>query len=137
MTKESPQQKGNRLQMKVTNVFHRNWEAIESGEYKVLCNQGGSRCFAGHQKVITRRGSIPIKDVTVGDYVLSKNGRWERVLNIFKMKNKKRAIRIKLKSGKTIEATEDHKVWFEGGWYSLKHVIECWSERNMETNTKF
>lgn len=58
------------------------------------------------------------------------------MLNVFKMRNNKPCIRIKLRNGETIEATQDHKIWFRGGWQSLKYIVNYWNDtRNMEANS--
>jgi intein/homing endonuclease len=50
---------------------------------------------------------LPIKDIKIGDYVLSSNGNYNRVLNIFPI-TKKKMFRIRTKSGKEIISSEDH-----------------------------
>lgn len=125
------------MEIPATIVLQRILEAEK--DYKIIVNQGGSRCFSATQKVITRSGSKPISKININDYVLS-HGRHEefkRVKKTFKLKNTKPCLRIRLRNGEVIEATEDHKVWFQGGWHSLKYVIDCWNDRNMENNSKF
>lgn len=41
--------------------------------------QGGHGCFSGNTRVITQRGSIPISQVRVGDFVLTAKGTWRPV----------------------------------------------------------
>lgn len=39
-------------------------------------------CFASNELVLTTRGHVEIKNVRVGDMVLTHKGRWRKVLNI-------------------------------------------------------
>jgi len=41
-------------------------------------------CVNEHTLILTKRGYIPIKDITYDDYVLTHNNIWERVINIIK-----------------------------------------------------
>jgi hypothetical protein len=123
------------LQLKQTNVFQRTVERDSEG-YRIICHEGGSRCFDGSQKIITKNGTKKISDIKIGDYVRSGHDKkWERVIHVFKMTNHKPCYEITLKNGQKIKATQDHKVWFEGGWHSLKYVVKYWNERNMEKDT--
>lgn len=94
----------------------------------IIVNQGGTSCFAGTQCVVTTDGSKSIQSIEVGDIVKcydedKKSIEWRKVLNKFKYNNTKRTIKVTLKNGQTIVATEDHKFYYEGGWYSLKYIL--------------
>lgn len=124
------------LNFQCTDVFYANYQANE----KLIINQGGTSCFYGDQLVITKRGNIKIKDIILGDIVLSFNEKtntkeWKVVKNLFSYFNSKKTVKIKLKDGSEIIATDDHKFFHEGGWYSLKHLLSL-KYGNMETNTK-
>lgn len=124
------------LNFQCTDVFYANYKATE----KLIINQGGTSCFYGDQLVITKRGNIKIKDIILGDIVLSFNEKtntkeWKVVKNLFSYFNSKKTVKIKLKDGSEIIATDDHKFFHEGGWYSLKHLLSL-KYGNMETNTK-
>jgi len=106
------------------NLYRSNYNSTAD----IVVNQGGTSCFAGTQCVVTSEGSKPIKDIDVGDVVkcydeAKKSIEWRKVLNKFKYDNSKRTIKVTLKNGQTIIATEDHKFYFEGGWYSLKYIL--------------
>lgn len=125
------------IDFSLTDVFHENFKSTE----KILINQGGTSCFEGSQLVITKRGSIPIKDIVIGDFVLSYNeitklNEWNLVKNLFKFNNTKKTIKVKLKNGKEIIVTDDHKFFYKGSWNTLKHLLYL-KYGNMETNTKF
>lgn len=118
------------MQIKATNVFQRNWDA----KTKFIVNIGGSRCFSPNTLVITKNGNKKIKNINNNDEVLSFNEatnkkEYKKVKNVFKMENSKKTIKLTLKNGETIIATEDHKFWFKGGWHSLKNMI-LYKEKN-------
>jgi hypothetical protein len=65
-------------------------------------------CLDLNTMVVNEKNEIlPIKDIKIGDYVLSSNGNYNRVLNIFPI-TKKKMFRIRTKSGKEIISSEDH-----------------------------
>lgn len=120
----------------VTPIFYDNYTC----EKPIVVNQGGTSCFCGQQKVVTRLGSKPINKLKVGDTVKcfnekTKKQEWKKVLNTFEYKNTKRTIKVKLKNGQTIIATEDHEFYYEGGWYSLKHLLSL-LDGKMDNNTE-
>lgn len=124
------------LNFQCTDLFYANYQAKE----KLIINQGGTSCFYGDQLVLTKRGNIKIKDIILGDIVLSYNEKtntkeWKVVKNLFLYFNSKKTVKIKLKNGSEIIATDDHKFFHEGGWYSLKHLLSL-KYGNMETNPK-
>lgn len=120
--------------MNTTPVFLAN----RNSKAKVVINQGGTSCFGGSQLIITKRGSIAIKDVVIGDFVLSfneetKKQQWKEVKNLFSYQNSKKTVRLKLKNGTEIIVTEDHHFYYEGGWHSIKHILSL-RDGNMEAN---
>lgn len=102
--------------------------------------EGSSRCFEGNQKVHTLRGNVRISNIEIGDQVRTYNeetkiDEYRRVNNVMKFKNKKKSIRLTLKSGETIECTDDHEFYYKGAWVCAKQLVSLWHERNMETTT--
>jgi len=135
MIQAQPQPQKKILNVQATGVYESIVDNIDA--HKILCLEGGSRCFDGDQKVITKEGSKKISDISTGEFVLSgKSKGFKKVKRVFKMVNTKPCYEITLKNGEKIRATQDHKVWFEGGWHSLKYVVKCWNERNMENNSE-
>ena len=121
---------------KLSPVFEWNYHCKK----QIVINQGGSSCFHSKQLVITKRGSVPISDIVIGDIVKcynekTKKKEWKTVKTTFKFDNTKPTIKVKLKNGKEIIATEDHKFFYEGGWCSLKHLVSL-LDGNMETNKR-
>jgi DNA polymerase II large subunit len=131
------------MEPKITPVFRKISQAYREG-HNLIILQGGQGCFAPDQSVVTSKGNIPIRDVKCGDSVKSfnvKTGKpeFKKVKNIFKYNNSKKVIRVILKNGNTITATEDHKFYFQGGWHSLKHILSLLENTNhgkMENNTR-
>lgn len=119
---------------RVTPVF----EEIQKCTDRIIVAQGGSACFHGKQKVFTSKGEKQIKDVRPSDMVLSyciktKKQVFRLVKDVFKYQNNKKTIKVKLKNGQEIIATEDHEFYFKGGWYSLKHIVSL-LDGSMEKN---
>jgi len=90
--------------------------------------EGSSRCFSKDQKVVTKKGLKKISDIKKGDFVKSfnedkKENEYKKVLNVFKLKNKKKCFRIKLKNGKTIECTSDHKFYYKGKFIEIEKIL--------------
>jgi hypothetical protein len=113
----------------VTPVFEANLNAYKAG-YPVICNEGGSRCFADGTLVYTNDGLTNIKDIKAGDLVLTQNEGCKKVLDVYVNKNTKRCIKLKLKDGKEIIATEDHKFMFRQRWHELKNIVSLWNEND-------
>ena len=117
--------------------FKKTLKQIEAtkliANYPEVLLSGGSRCFVPTQKVITKYGSKRIESITDKDEVLSYNMEnqkyeYKKVLTAHRFVNtKKQMIKIRLKNGKTIEGTEDHQIWFQGGWHTLKYVVDCFT----------
>lgn len=112
-------------------VYNANYNSTAD----ILINQGGTSCFHPDTLIVTQNGSKPIKDISIGDVVLSFNedlkvNEWKKVVNTFKYQNTKNTIRVKLKNGKEIICTDDHKFYYKGGWISIKHLLSLKHENN-------
>lgn len=86
-----------------------------------------NRCLTKNHKVISKkRGTINILDVNVGEKILSYNPEVGKdVFNPVKdihHNGKKKVYRIKTKSGKVLECTEDHKIMTENGMKTLREI---------------
>jgi len=111
-----------------TPVYLANERAYNEG-WPTICNEGGSRCFGPDTLVHTAQGLKKIKDIEPGELVFTPNGE-KKVINVYKNDNTKRCIKIKLKNGKEIIATEDHKFMFRQRWNELKNIVSLWHEKN-------
>lgn len=102
---------------------------VNNERLKGIGLSGASRCLNGNSLVSTIEGLKHIKEIKEGDYVKSYNQltdciEYRKCIKPHKFtENKKKIIRITLKNGKTIEATEDHKFFFKGAWVELKHLV--------------
>ena len=79
----------------------------------LLSDTNGYLCIEGNQLVNTKNGLKPIKDVSVGDYVLTRNG-WRKVLHSQKTGTKK-TIKVNY-GGRSIQLTPDHQILTDYGW---------------------
>lgn len=68
----------------------------------------GSPCFTGDTLVLTKDGYKPIKDITIGDYVLEHTNSYNEVINFFNQ-GKKKIWEIKPMCSDIIKTTENHK----------------------------
>ena len=126
------------LEIKGTRVLDLNRKATT----RFVVNQGGSRCFGPEQLIRLFGKIVPISKVPPGAMVWTLNETTDRVevhkvLEVLKFENTKPTVKIKLKSGKEIICTEDHEFYFQGGWYSIKHILSLLNgKRNLETDTR-
>jgi hypothetical protein len=127
-----------KLVIRGTRVLDLNMKATT----RFVINQGGSRCFGPNQEVLLFGKSLAISKVPTGAMVWTFNEETKKrevhkVLEVLQFQNKKPTVRIKLKSGKEIICTEDHKFYYEGGWYSIKHLLSLLDGKrdNLEADT--
>lgn len=107
-----------------TDVYYWNKES----EKFITINQGGTSCHKGDTLVVTDTGNVAISEVKEGDIVKSYNEDTKtvesnKVLNIFRYSNHKKTVRIKLKNGKTLTCTDDHKFYHQGQWLPIKDIL--------------
>lgn len=115
----------------ITLAKRKNLKSLIKAKTKIIALSGGSGCFYEDQKIITIDGSKAISEIKEGQYVLSYNEakgqkEFSRVKRKFTYENKKPCIKIKLKNGHEIIGTEDHKIFYKGGWHSLKHIVSLY-----------
>ena len=74
-------------------------------------------CLPPGQPVTTARGSVPIEDVTVGDYVVTHRGRWRRVTQTFRHYYSGPIAEVALEDGRMLLSTPEHQ-WLtaRGKW---------------------
>jgi len=88
-----------------------------------------NKCLTENHKVISEeRGEINMLDVKIGEKVLGYNPETgEDEFNPIKdihHNGKKKVYRVKVKSGKILECTEDHKIMTESGMKTLREIRE-------------
>ncbi len=70
-------------------------------------------CVLPSQDIITKRGVIQIKDIQIGDYVLTHTGKWNKVTEIFTRPYKGKLCKFKLEGHSTdyLITTPEHPIW--------------------------
>lgn len=95
---------------------------------KVDLLMGGSPCFTGDTLVTTSEGYTPIKDVKVGEKVLTHRGRWREVLKIGA--SVKQTLLVKAQGIGCIETTENHP-------FFVSQKIREWDKSSRKYTTSF
>lgn len=72
----------------------------------------GFPCITGDALIRTKRGLVPLKDVKVGDYVLTHKGRFKKVLNFFNQ-GVKEIWEVTINSEITVRTTNNHKFYIK------------------------
>lgn len=67
-------------------------------------------CFTGDTLILTERGQVPIKDVLVGDRVLTHKGNWKRVLGNYD-KGEREVVSVKGQGHWGLRCTPNHHFW--------------------------
>lgn len=84
-------------------------------------------CLVGETKLETKSSKKTIFDIQVGEEVLTynettKTNEFKKVKRVF-IQGTKKTYKIKTKSGKILETTEDHLVYTEQGYKTIKECI--------------
>lgn len=98
---------------------------------QIICNEGGSRCFAPDTNVLTDSGYKKISELTENELVETPFG-LKPIIAIHKMQNIKKSVRIKMKSGKVIECTEDHLFFYQQRWIMIKDLLSLLDKKNTQ-----
>jgi intein/homing endonuclease len=125
-------QDANQLKIKATPVFYANRKAYEAG-YKVICNEGGSRCFAAGTMVHTESGLKAIERIEAGERVHTPDG-LKAVVNVYENENTGKAVRIVFKNGRELICTPNHRFKHKGQWVEISEILKT---INHEASTKF
>lgn len=121
-----------------TNVY---WK-IQDCKKRFVVSYGGAGCFDGEQKVITKDGNKPIKDIKKNDLVLTHNhvdniNEWQKVVDHIKQPKSKKIINIKLKNGTLIRVTENHEFFYGGEYIKIIDLLVSLAHDKMEKNSQF
>ena len=109
-----------------------NIAKIAKEKYNGVLTNTGRGCFTGDALVHTLTGMKPLKNVEVGDYVITEDGRFNKVLNTFSYDIKEPMIKIKHlydtdKYYPTI-CTRDHKILiYRNGnreWIEAQNIVK-------------
>lgn len=110
--------------------IYREWEYDDSG---LLDKEKGFKwarsgadhfchaCWKEDTLITTENGQVKIKDIKVGDYVLTRNG-FEKVTFSGLIKNAD-TLELSLATGEKLIGTPEHKIWTENnGWKELQYL---------------
>jgi len=127
-----------KVKVKAREIYKKFWiERFSTGRiYKVNANEfqnhsafnipvyNSNLCLAGDTKVQTKEGTKELKDIKIGDYVLSYNvetceKEFKKVTNSALMSKSAEVIEIEItdESGNTIICTPDHKIFTKNRGY--------------------
>src|SRR5690625_3289300 len=117
-------------------TFNSNGNEKQKEAYKLWSDKktndivyGGSKgCVIGNTEIITSEGIKEIKDVRIGEYVLSYNTssrsfQYKKVLNRFKYINDEAVVKVWLKDKSSITCTLNHKFLSNGKWQEISDII--------------
>lgn len=91
-------------------------EAVARGEIRDLVINQPPRPVADDQMVLCRdRGLIPLKEIVVGDSVLTHRRRWRRV-DAVHLQGELECLRITTRKGRELDLAPDHPVLTPDGW---------------------
>lgn len=114
----------------MADYFLCNYEIMARGqeEYGGILTPSGRGCFTEDALVHTKNDIKSIKDVKIGDYVVTKDGKFNKVLNTMSYKIEEELIQIQHlygtnKNNPTI-CTLDHKILTREGWKQAKDLTK-------------
>lgn len=106
----------------------------EVGKVQIF-NQGSGRCFAPDQMIMCQGESKKISELKIGDKVysydhLTGENVFKKVINVIPtIGNKKKCYNIKLKNGKEIKCTYDHKIFFKGRYITADKLVSLYKQK--------
>jgi RecA/RadA recombinase len=80
-------------------------------------------CLTAGTQIITKNGIKNIEDVKVGEFVMTKEGKWCSVLQTHQFLDKE-ILEIEFEDGLKIKCTPEHKFLIDGKWVKARHLIE-------------
>lgn len=86
------------------------WDIINWCKKNDILTGFGRGCFIPTSKVLTQRGAIDIQDVIIGDYVINRYQKLDKVLDKFQYNVKEDLVELELENGKKIICTQDHEI---------------------------
>ena len=75
------------------------------------CAKHVNQCFTPNTKIYTQKGVKNICNIKKNDYVITKDGSYKKVLNIFKNNIKKKILEIKIKNSNPVQVTKEHYIF--------------------------
>ncbi len=111
--------------------IYREWEYDDSGQLDKQKGFKWSRsgpdhfvhaCLEGATLIATEKEPVRIKDIQVGDYVLTRDG-FNKVTFSGLIKNEANVLELTLTTGEKVVGTPEHKIWTENeGWKELQYI---------------
>ena len=77
--------------------------------------QGEDHCFVAGTLITTRRGEIPIEEVTTNDYVLTRKG-FRKVLFAGLTKKNAEVVTVEFSNDKSLTGTKNHPIFLKADW---------------------
>ncbi len=117
-----------------TNVV---FEHLTESQKRYVVEQGGTRCLIGSTLIRTPSGNKPIKDIRIGESVLSyKNGQVVERVVVNKYRYKAERIKKKLIkfviNGHQITSTREHRFFEQGNYIAANDIAERMLEGSRE-----
>ena len=111
------------------------------GDVVIIAGRPG--CFDGNQLIHTKRGVVPIKDITTKDWVLSYNvekdyNEWKPVIATpLHPTTEDRMFKITMKDGTVIKVTENHEFFTGSKFVKIKEILlPLLNGKDLENNTR-
>jgi DNA polymerase-3 subunit alpha len=97
---------------------------VDKSKEKQLCGAGRG-CFLPNSRVKMHDNTlIAIKDIKIGDFVISHDGTKQRVIDTLTYEVNEEMLEIEMEDGRKIYCTKDHKILTTVGWKEAKDLTE-------------
>ena len=97
-------------------------QAVTEGQIKRLLVNFPPRPISENAMVITERGILALREIVIGDSVLSHCGQWRRV-NAVHRRGVLPLLRITTRGGREVETALDHPFLTPSGWVEAKDLV--------------
>lgn len=101
-------------------IYDENTDVLKGVEFVATLDD--RTCLLPESIVRTEDGWKEIKDISIGDKVLTHTGEFKPVIDKFSQQ-KTKYLKIKLSNGKTLKITPDHKVLVNGNWIEISKLM--------------
>ncbi len=115
------------------NMCFRGWD-FQWGWWRDNSPLVIDQCFPGDSLVLTKRGNIPIKDIVIGDEVLTHKNRWKPVTWIFDQ-GEQELVEINGHGHWGMLTTPEHEFYLKDG-FAVPRVGDMWSSPNVFPDSK-
>lgn len=96
---------------------------VKAGNWKAVVGSVHPHCCPEGTRVLTRRGSVPIEQVCVGDQVLSHDSKWHPVLGLDRRVSQQDGVELRGTDWRLV-CTNDHPVYRGGDWVAAAKLQE-------------